>query len=170
MAGRALPLVFSLLFLTACTTPGTYNSKPYPGKYPTRYPTEPGSLPAPVEGRAPAEEAGQVAQPQPAPRQEPSDIRPGDSEVAMGAISAVDELLEEAWGYHDDGEFERAIAVAERALRMDRRNAEVYLVMASGNYELYRNDRARQLANQGLAYAERGSATYRRLRDLLDRL
>lgn len=170
MNGRCLALITTLLFLSACTTTG-YGSKPYPGKYPTKYPTDQPatqSAPPPVT-KAPSTQQQPVPQPKPsAPAN--SDIRPGDSEVAMGAASAVNELLDEAWEYHDNGEYERALAVAERALRVDRRNAEVYLVMADSNYQLYRNDRARQLASQGLNYAERGSSTYRRLQDLLSRL
>lgn len=149
-----------IVVVTGCSTlqPASYPQQPYP----TKYPTDPGST-------SPSADIPQMPEQKPPVKNEP-DIVPGDTQVAMGTANAVHGLIDDAWDHYNGGEYDRAVAVAERAMRLNRRNPEIYLVMASAHYQRYRNDLARQLVRQGLSFSERGTRVHARLETLLRQL
>lgn len=83
--------------------------------------------------------------------------------------SAVDTLLNTARRQYDAGQYEAAIATAERALRMERGNAEIYLVIGHSYLALLQTELAGQFARQGLAFATAGSSVRQQLQSLLTR-
>ena len=136
-----LGLVFASLLLGACAP-----MVPAPTGYP-----------APDERKT---DSGKAETP-PARRIEP------ESPKASAAQSAVERLLQEGWQLHRQGIFERSNAIAERALRLDRGNAEVYLLLASNYYSLWHLGMAEQIARQGLPLASGNTALQAKLRELL---
>lgn len=103
----------------------------------------PGGVPAPrpVEPEAPAE------------RPSPS-VRPAPPPVAADAVAA---LVGEARRATAEGRHEAAVALAERAQRLDPRAPEPYLVLARAHQALGLTAQARQLALRGLASSPPGS-------------
>lgn len=102
---------------------------------------------------------------------EPAEVqRPEPAEVEEPRTpSAVDTLLNSARRQYDAGQYEAAIATAERALRMERGNAEIYLVIGHSYLALLQTEMAGQFARQGLAFAAAGSSVRRQLQALLTR-
>lgn len=89
-------------------------------------------------------------------------------QVAPGG--AVSRLLEEAWRLNKAGDYDRSNAVAERALRINHTEPEVYLVMASNYFAMTQLRLAEQLARQGLPLAGRNPAIEADLQSLLARI
>ena len=93
--------------------------------------------------------------PQPAPPATPENPRPAPS-----SAGAVDALVRQADGEYLRGDYSRAIATAERALRIDRRNAELYLILAKSYWQQALPAQSEQFARQGLRYSgSNGSVT-----------
>ena len=100
-------------------------------------------------------------------------VRQGD-EIAPSSISqqpvsnsAVTKLLEDAWRYNRAGEYDRSNAVAERAMRINHTEPEIYLIMASNYFASTQLHLAEQLASQGLPLAGGNGAVRRSLQKLL---
>lgn len=136
-----LILLAGALSLTACAplAPTPDEGEPLP---PTA-PTGPAPTPPPVPSR-----------PVPPP---PPPTKP-----------AVAALLRDAWSHYRDRNYDSAIAVAERAQRIDARNPEVYLVLASSHAAQGDAAAARGLARKGLGFSAAGSSIRARLQQLLD--
>lgn len=102
---------------------------------------------------------------------EPVEVqRPEPAEVeAPRTPSAVDTLLSTARRQYDAGQYEAAVATAERALRMERGNAEIYLVIGHSYLALLQTELAGQFARQGLSFAAAGSSVRQQLQSLLTR-
>ncbi len=113
-----------------------------------------GELPPPVE-----EPARPPSTPTPVPRPPPP---PAPTKPAVAA------LLGDAWALHRAGNYDSAIAVAERAQRIDARNPEVYLVLANSHAAQGDTAAARGLARKGLGFSAAGSSIRARLQQLLD--
>ncbi|MGI1680265.1 MAG: hypothetical protein K6L75_16105 [Cellvibrionaceae bacterium] len=71
---------------------------------------------------------------------------------------AVQNMVVESNKLLANGDWEGAIAMAERGMRIDRRIPELYLVIAKGYAGLEDFSRANQFAQQGLRYAEKSSS------------
>lgn len=84
-----------------------------------------------------------------------------------GSSPAVVSLTRKAGRLYDGGEYRRAIATAERALRIDRRHAELYLVLARSYWQLAQPDQSEQFARQGLRYVASGQAIAEALKAVL---
>jgi len=65
---------------------------------------------------------------------------------------AVYDLIRNSQQAYDRGEWESAIAMAERALRIDRRNPEIYLIIAKSYRAMGENPQALEFVEQGLRY------------------
>src|SRR5690606_41505407 len=65
---------------------------------------------------------------------------------------------------------EGALRIAERAQRIEPRNPEVYLLMASAQFGLYRLDAAEQLARRGLSLSRAGTLVNGQLQGLFGRI
>ena len=143
--------------LTACE-PFQQSSYPPPKYPPPQYPPS-GSPPYTPPG----------SQQPDAQTQPPAEIEPVQSRSAANH-AAIASLLEQAWQYHYDGDYDRSIAVAERAQRLDASYAEIYLLLASNYYALSQLKLAEQLARQGLPLVGNLWDIERRLKQLLVRI
>jgi len=104
-----------------------------------------------------------------APIQLPSDEEPGpEQEPQTSSTAAVIALIGQARQAYEQGQYQNSIAQAERGLRIDRREAEFYLLLAQSYQRLGQEDRARQFARQGLRYAPPDSPNHRALQNLLE--
>lgn len=132
--------------------------------------------PPPVETRPPppVEEQPRVEpppRPDTTPPRDPGAIRPDQRvEEVESPPSPVAGLLAQGWRLHSADDHQGALNVAERAQRIEPRNAEVYLLMASAQFGLYRLDIAEQLARRGLSLSRAGTQVNAQLQGLLTRI
>lgn len=61
------------------------------------------------------------------------------------------------------GDLQEAIVLAEKGLRIDRKDAQFYLVLARAYQQLNDKSQSSYFAQQGLRYAKKESQTYREL-------
>lgn len=108
-------------------------------------------------------------QPPAPPRRVPGAIQP-DEVQEQSAQSPASSLLAQGWRQHSGGHYDAALGIAERAQRIDPRNPEVYLLMASAQLALYRNEVAEQLVRRGLSLSQSGTAVNRQLQALLGQI
>jgi len=116
--------------------------------------TLPGSAPAPVETRpVPEETVPDRPVPPPPPATDP------------GMSSATAGLLDKANAASSQGDYEQALALLERAQRIDPNSAEVYLQLARVYAAQGHADKARDTASRGTLYCrdERECAALRAL-------
>ena len=133
------------------------------------------SPPAPVETRPPPVEEPVVvppSEPDRTPPRTPGTIRPDQRSEEPGepVVSAAAGLIAQGWRQHNASNYEAALGVAERAQRIEPRNPEVYLLMASAQFGLYRLDTAEQLARRGLSLSRSGTRVNGQLQGLLKRI
>lgn len=134
------------------------------------------SPPAPVETRPPPVEEEPreepPSEPDRTPPRTPGTIRPDQrtDERSEPAASPAAALIAQGWRQHSASNYEAALATAERAQRIEPRNPEVYLLMASAQYGLYRLDAAEQVARRGLSLSRSGTRVYGQLQGLLRRI
>lgn len=122
---------------------------------------------APVGERPEAAPAPPPAEPE-APVEAPSSpARPVPPPVAADAVAT---LVGDARRAAAEGRHEAAVALAERAQRLDPRAPEPYLVLARAHQALGRAAQARQLALRGLASSPPGSGVRADLEALLGAL
>jgi tetratricopeptide (TPR) repeat protein len=72
---------------------------------------------------------------------------------------AVDSLIKQARSQYFAQDYQNAIATAERGLRIDRRAADLYLVLAQSYIQLALPQKAKMFVQQGLRYAPQDSDT-----------
>ncbi|WP_461480619.1 hypothetical protein [Porticoccus sp.] len=124
-------------------------------------------------GTTPAGTSTQPPPPRPVPAPPPVVEEPGGPRIEPSASapvsgnSAVVNLLEEAWRLNRAREYDRSNAVAERAMRIDHAEPEVYLVMASNYVAMMQLQLAEQLVRQGLPLAGRRPGVKSELETLL---
>jgi len=155
MTYRSL-LPAAALLLAACTP--YYGPAPVGTSRPVVYPPSNG----PGASR-PASESGGSGASAPASGDQ---IKPAENREAPGN-DAVAALLDQAWSYHDAGNYDAAIAVAERAQRLNASNPEIYLVLGSAHFAQYQVSLAEQLVRRGIAFSSAGTSIQRRLKNLL---
>ena len=123
-----------LFVLAGCATHSDYPS------YPAPQPQEP-VKPAPV-----------VVQPQ------PGAVTPAPVPApAMVLNPAAVSLAKQARGQYQAQDYQGAIATAERGLRIERRAADLYLVLAQSYVQLGSPDKAKMFVQQGKRFATPGS-------------
>ena len=93
---------------------------------------------------------------------------PPEEPPQASSTAAVVALIDQARQTYERGQYQTSIAQAERGLRIDRREAEFYLLLAQSYQRLGQDDRARQFARQGLRYAPPDSPNHRALKTLLE--
>jgi len=145
----------TLLLATTILVAGCAES-PYHYPRPSKAPVESRPVPPPKTPDSPKAD-------RPPPSEE---IQHGEQSTAP-TIGAVDTLIDDAWQLYEQQQYQKAIATAERAQRLDRRHAEIYLVMGRSYLALYEMELAEQLARQGLAFASSGTVVRSRLESLL---
>ena len=79
-----------------------------------------------------------------------------DDEAPVAAVlnPAVTSLLNQARGQYQAQNYLGAIATAERALLIDRRAADIYLLLAQSYMQLDQPHKAKMFVQQGLRYAQ----------------
>lgn len=122
----------------------------------------------PLPGTGPITQPS-TSSPDPSTEQPGSEIEPAEPELSA-AQEAVNQLLQTGWKLHNGGQHERANAIAERALRLDRNNAGIYLLMSSNYFEMWDLKVAEQIAQQGLTLVNRSQLLYLRLNRLLEKI
>ncbi len=105
------------------------------------------------ERREQADE-GRAAPPPTYNRPRPASQAPRAATASSGALGS---LLEQAKRAYGQGNYTSAIATAERGLRIDRRSAGLYLVLAQSYLALAEPGQAEQFANQGLRFSTSGT-------------
>lgn len=137
MSHKLLPIIAFSALMTACAT-STYEPIP-----PTEETLPPGSEQVPVEPLPPEAVIHEPVKPTPPPVVLPN--------------QAVESLIRQARGQYQSQNFQGAIATAERGLRIDRRSADLYLVLAQSYVQLALPQKAKIFVQQGLRYAQQGS-------------
>lgn len=97
------------------------------------------------------------------PLERPEDDTTAEEPSTDSGTAAVVSLIDQARLAYERGEYDVAIAVAERGLRIDRREPELYLLLAQSYQHLARPDRAGQFAQQGMRYTPPNSPLYQAL-------
>lgn len=110
----------------------------------------PGSKPAPVESRP----APEVVTPEPAPAPQPAPDRVPEpaQPPEPNASNAYGPLLARADRASAGGDYEQALALLERAQRIDPDSAEVYLALAQTYAAKGDMSQSRATAERGLLY------------------
>ncbi|WIO74063.1 hypothetical protein QP938_12270 [Porticoccaceae bacterium LTM1] len=154
------------ILLTALTLSAVGCTTLPPSSQPVTYPPSNGPY------RAPVEEAGSSAPQQQAPVVEPDSsaspvaIVPGQAD-SNKTERAVNGLLEKGWSLYSQQSYDASISVAERALRIDRYQADIYLLLAHNYLAMSQLSRAEQFARQGLTVTDKKSDSYSQLKDIL---
>lgn len=123
--------------------------------------------PAPTTDRWPTPPPQQPEPQRPIPKAPPKPTDGINSNDVQKPSAAVQSLLNQGWSHYRREDYPGALAYAERAQRIDARTPDIYLLMASAQFALYRMSVAEQLARKGLAISASGSPVYRQLQDLL---
>lgn len=85
-------------------------------------------------------------------------VKPTETSRPQPVVSiATDSLAAMARQQYQAGQYQSAIATAERGLRIDRRAASLYLVLAQSYMQLQMPQQAKNFVLQGLRYAAQGS-------------
>lgn len=101
---------------------------------------------------------------------EPSASVPKNTPAPLTISVAAESLAQLARTQYQARQYESAIATAERGLRIERRAASLYLVLAQSYVQLGLPDKAKNFVQQGLRYANPESdqeIQLLRLRDIL---
>lgn len=99
----------------------------------------------------------------------PAPDQDSDATFERGS-SAVSSLIQAARSAYQTGDYTGAIASAERGLRIDRREPELYLLLAQSYLAQARPAQAEQFARQGLRHSSSGTWVSQALQALLSGL
>ena len=88
----------------------------------------------------------------------------------VATSNATASLVGQARAQYQAKNYQAAIATAERALRIDRRSPEVYLVLAQSYVQLANTQLAMQFAQQGIRYSQAGTELAKTLAQVRDSL
>jgi tetratricopeptide (TPR) repeat protein len=126
---------------------------------------------APVEeSSVPAGEPPIVVQPQtPSVPVAPPTVTPQGPAPVL-AKNAIASLAAQSRAQYQAKNYQAAIAIAERGLRIDRRAPELYLVLAQSYVQLANTQLAQQFVQQGMRYAQAGSEVAQKLTKIRDSL
>ncbi len=86
------------------------------------------------------------------------------------ASNAIASLAVQARAQYQAKNYQAAIAIAERGLRIDRRAPELYLLLAQSYFQLANTPLALQFVQQGIRYAQAGSEVAQGLLKIKDAL
>jgi len=101
----------------------------------------------------------------------PPPVVPQTQAPAPTATSnATASLVSQARAQYQAKNYQAAIATAERALRIDRRSPDVYLILAQSYIQLANSQLAMQFVQQGIRYSQAGSEVAQSLLQVRDSL
>ena len=136
-------IVLLTLFISACSTIPSSSSPPSTAV----------NVPINTSDEAPSEQDMTEESTQPDLTQ-PGQNQPDLTSPPVPQNSAQKQLLSQADQHFEQGQYEQAVAIGERLLRINRNNAEVYLLLAKAHFANGLASLAKQFARQGLAYAK----------------
>lgn len=84
--------------------------------------------------------------------------------------NAVASLIVQARNQYGAKNYQAAVAIAERGLRIDRRAPELYLILAQSYVQLANTQLAQQFVQQGIRYSQAGTDIAQSLLSLRDSL
>jgi tetratricopeptide (TPR) repeat protein len=88
----------------------------------------------------------------------------------LASSNATASLVSQARAQYQAKNYQGAIAIAERALRIDRRSPDVYLILAQSYVQLANTQLALQFVQQGIRYAQAGTDLAQTLMQVRDTL
>ncbi len=104
------------------------------------------------------------------PRSQPQSQTQNPVQGSLANRTAVTSLVTQARAQYNAKNYHAAIATAERALRIDRRSPEVYLILAQSYVQLANTQLALQFVQQGIRYAQTGTELARTLMQVRESL
>lgn len=90
--------------------------------------------------------------------------------IPTATSNATASLVSQARAQYQAKNYQAAIATAERALRIDRRSPDVYLVLAQSYMQLANTQLAMQFVQQGIRYSQAGTDLAQALMQVRDSL
>jgi tetratricopeptide (TPR) repeat protein len=90
--------------------------------------------------------------------------------IPVASSNATASLVSQARAQYQAKNYQGAIAIAERALRIDRRAPDVYLILAQSYMQLANTQVALQFVQQGIRYAQAGTDLAQTLMQVRDSL
>ena len=90
--------------------------------------------------------------------------------IPVASSNATASLVSQARAQYQAKNYQGAIAIAERALRIDRRAPDVYLILAQSYMQLANPQVALQFVQQGIRYAQAGTDLAQTLMQVRDSL
>lgn len=141
-------IVVPFMLLVGCASSPNYGPAPVSDRNAT----------PPYVGPGQAQPSSAVVTPQPDSVPSVAPTSPTPSPVA-DVNPAAQSLAKQARNMYSLKDYQGAIATAERGLRIDRRAADLYLVLAQSYDALGQTQKAASFVQQGLRYAPAGSAT-----------
>jgi tetratricopeptide (TPR) repeat protein len=90
--------------------------------------------------------------------------------IPVASSNATASLVSQARTQYQAKNYQGAIAIAERALRIDRRAPDVYLILAQSYMQLANTQVALQFVQQGIRYAQAGTDLAQALMQVRDSL
>ena len=100
----------------------------------------------------------------------PQAIPQTQAPVPIASSNATASLVSQARAQYQAKNYQGAIATAERALRIDRRAPDVYLILAQSYVQLANTQLALQFVQQGIRYAQAGTDLAQTLMQVRDSL
>ena len=97
----------------------------------------------------------------------PPSVQPVAPTKAVISSPLKQKLIKQSQQQLSNQNFSSAIALAERGLRVDRKEPRFYLVLSSAYYRSGNKSQSAYFAQQGLRYARKDSATYNALKQRL---
>lgn len=149
-----LGAIFMLTQLVGCASHVTTQSAP-----PVIEKSEPATPPVVKPPEKPVEP---VTPPQAVPQTQ--------APTPVASSNATASLVSQARAQYQAKNYTAAVATAERALRIDRRSPEVYLVLAQSYIQLANTQLAMQFVQQGIRYSQAGTELAEALKQVRDSL
>ena len=128
------------------------------------------NTPAPVIENVPPTVTPEPSQPEKPvePPVAPQPVTPVQPPAPAPSSKAVSSLVNQARAQYNLKNYQAAVATAERALKIDRRSPEVYLILAQSYVQMANNKLAFQFVQQGIRYAQAGTEMAQSLLQLRD--
>ena len=118
---------------------------------------KPEDTPVVIEQSAPVSVPEVKAPEKPVETANPTAVLQTRAPIPLASSNATASLVRQARTQYQAKNYQGAIAIAERALRIDRRAPDVYLILAQSYMQLANTQAALQFAQQGIRFAQVGT-------------
>lgn len=126
--------------------------------------------PAPVIDKSVPTEKTEIKPPEKPPTPVTPPVPVPQTKTVAPVGNAVVSLAAQARAQYEAKNYQGAVATAERGLRIDRRAAELYLILAQSYVQLANTQLAQQFVQQGIRYSQAGTDIAQKLVSLRDSL